>query len=112
MTEEEAKCIENENVPYHPRKSSSSNHRSKTEASHQARQQPTTSVERGYMLKDERDTLKEYKEVFAELSTMDGLLWRGSKFVVPELQKQEVVMLAHEEHQGIERSKQFLRTHL
>jgi len=43
MREEEAKCIENEGEPNHPRKSSSSNHRSKTDASHEAKQQPTTS---------------------------------------------------------------------
>ena len=69
----------------------------------------TTAVQRGYMRNTEKAMLKPYRDIFLELSVAQGLILRGSKLVVPEELRAQVITLAHEGHQGIVRSKQFLR---
>ena len=66
-------------------------------------------IRRGYINSIDRRKLMPYRYVFDELSTADGLVLRGSKLVVPESLRDKVVTLAHEGHQGIVRTKQFLR---
>ncbi len=66
-------------------------------------------IQRGYINNIDRRKLMPYRYVFDELSTADGLVLRGSKLVVPESLRDKVVTLAHEGHQGIVRTKQFLR---
>ena len=51
-----------------------------------------------------------YLDVFQELSVVDGLVLRGTKLLVPASLWKTVVMLSHEGHQGIVRTKQLLRS--
>ena len=54
--------------------------------------------------------MQTYKSVFQELSVEDsGIVLRGDRFVVPKAFQQKVVQLAHEGHQGIVKTKQFIR---
>ena len=69
----------------------------------------TTAVQRGYMHITEKVMLKPYRDIFSELSVAQGLILRGSKLVVPQELRAQVINLAHEGHQGIVRTKQFLR---
>ena len=43
---------------------------------------------------------------------VDELVMRGTPIVVPAILQQTVVTLAHEDHQGMLRTKQYLRTNL
>ena len=69
----------------------------------------TTAVQRGYMHITEKVMLKPYRDVFSELSVVQGLILGGSKLVVLQELRAQVINLAHEGHQGIVRTKQFLR---
>ena len=69
----------------------------------------TTAVQSGYMHNTEKGMLKPCRDIFSELSVAQGLILRGSKLVVPEELRPQVITLAHEGHQGIVRTKQFLR---
>ena len=69
----------------------------------------TTAVQRGYMHNTEKVMLKPYRNIFSELSVTQGLILQGSKLVVPEELRAQVITLAHQGHQGIVRTKQFLR---
>ena len=66
-------------------------------------------IQTGYISNPDIQELMPYSHVFNELSTVEGLVLRGSKMVVPESLRNQVVTLAHEGHQGIVRTKQFLR---
>jgi hypothetical protein len=66
-------------------------------------------IQTGYISNPDKQELMPYSHVFNELSTVEGLVLRGSKMVVPESLRNQVVTLAHEGHQGIVRTKQFLR---
>ncbi|CAB4003123.1 Transposon Ty3-I Gag-Pol poly [Paramuricea clavata] len=66
-------------------------------------------IQTGYISNPDKQELMPYSHVFKELSTVEGLVLRGSKMVVPESLRNQVVTLAHEGHQGIVRTKQFLR---
>jgi hypothetical protein len=56
--------------------------------------------------------LKPYKDIFAELTSIDGMILRGERIVVPTLLRDKIVEIAHEGHQGIVRTKQILRAHV
>ena len=56
--------------------------------------------------------LREYRHVFQELSCHEGLLVRGHQIVVPTSLREKAVSLAHEAHQGIVKSKQYLRSRM
>jgi len=66
-------------------------------------------IQQGYINKTARSKLQPYIQIFNEFSVVDGLVLRGSKVVVPEGLRKQVVTLAHEGHQGMVRTKQFLR---
>ena len=66
-------------------------------------------IQQGYLNKTARLKFQPYCQIFDELSVADGLVLRGSKLVVPESLRKQVVTLAHEGYQGIVRTKQFLR---
>ena len=68
-------------------------------------------IKRGYITKEDEKILAPYKKVWTELSEAKGMVLRGSKVVVPQSLQKDMVTLAHEGHQGIERSKQYLRMH-
>ena len=56
-----------------------------------------------------RKGLVKYRQVFDELSVVDGLVMRGEKLVVPEEMRPIVVLLAHEGHLGQEKTLGLLR---
>ena len=54
--------------------------------------------------------LSQYKQVFTELSIVDDMIVRGHKIVPPLKLREKAIQLAHEGHQGLVKSKSFLRT--
>ena len=57
-------------------------------------------------------SIQEYKHVFHELTTVDGIVLRGDRIVVPAKLRQKMIEIAHEGHQGQVRTKQLLRAHV
>ena len=58
-----------------------------------------------------RDTdLEPYSRIKDELSIFEGVILRGNRIVVPQSLRKQILSLAHEMHQGIVKTKQFLRT--
>ncbi len=53
--------------------------------------------------------LQKFSKVRDELSTSQGLLLRGTRIVMPKSLRPRTLSLAHENHQGIVRTKQLLR---
>ena len=51
-----------------------------------------------------------YKTFKTELSTVGKIVLRGTRMVVPQAARQQTLMLAHEGHRGIVKTKQNLRT--
>jgi len=56
------------------------------------------------------DSMSQYKHVYKELSSADGIILRQSRLVIPTALQRRVVELAHEGHQGIVKTKALLRT--
>ena len=62
---------------------------------------------------NERDPdLKSYMstEVRPQLSVIDGLICRGSRIVIPPSLRKRAIELSHESHQGMSKTKAFIRT--
>ena len=55
---------------------------------------------------------KPFQDVSDELSTTNGILLRGNRIVLPKSLQTQAVILAHEDHAGITRTKQRLRSKL
>ena len=53
--------------------------------------------------------LRPYHAVRHELCVADDLLYRGERLIAPQLLQDKIVSLAHEQHQGMVRSKQLIR---
>ena len=53
--------------------------------------------------------LKSYKGVFDELSVIDGLILKGYQIVIPKSMHADVIALAHEAHQGIDKTIALIR---
>ena len=53
---------------------------------------------------------KWYKNVAEELSVVKGVILRGDKIIIPPSLQNRVVKIAHEGHQGLVKTKQFLRS--
>ena len=53
--------------------------------------------------------LQKYKKIFPELSVVDGLILKGSCLYIPHKLRKQVISAAHDGHQGIVKTKQFLR---
>ena len=53
---------------------------------------------------------KRYRNVAEELSVVNGDILRGDKIVIPTSLRNKVVKIAHEGHQGLVKTKQFLRS--
>ena len=51
----------------------------------------------------------QYQQIKQELSVSNGIILRGTRIIVPERLRQRVIMLAHSGHQGIVKTKRFLR---
>ncbi|EDO38428.1 predicted protein [Nematostella vectensis] len=70
-------------------------------------------ISRGYFTTDENKTLgAAYNPVFTELAVVGGLVVRGARIVVPRILRAKVVRIAHEGHQGITRTKEYLHSKL
>ena len=54
--------------------------------------------------------LEPYSRIKDELSIFEGVILRGNRIVVPQSQSKQILSLAHETHQGIVKTKQFLGT--
>ena len=54
--------------------------------------------------------LEPYSRIKDELSIFEGVILRGNRIVVPQSLRKQILSLAHETHQGIVKTKQFLRT--
>ena len=68
-------------------------------------------VARGYFTSREKGTLGlQYDPIFTELAVVGGLIVRGARIVVPNSLRDKVVKLAHESHQGITKTEEYLRT--
>lgn len=53
--------------------------------------------------------VSQYQQIKQELSISNGVILRGTRIVVPEKVQSQMVMLAHSGHQGIVKTKRFLR---
>lgn len=51
----------------------------------------------------------QYQQIKQELSVSNGVILRGTRIIVPGRLRQRVIMLAHSGHQGIVKTKRFLR---
>lgn len=51
----------------------------------------------------------QYQQIKQELSVSNGVILRGTRIIVPGRLRQQVIMLAHSGHQGIVKTKRFLR---
>ena len=70
-----------------------------------------SAIARGYFTAPDRQALgPQFDSVFTELAVVGGLLVRGSRIVVPRSLRDKVVRLAHEGHQGVTKTKEYLRT--
>ena len=56
------------------------------------------------------DEIQEFNNISDELTVSDGVLLRGHLIVIPEELRDKAVSLAHEGHQGMSRTKSFLRS--
>ena len=56
--------------------------------------------------------LPAYRSVYTELSDVEGVVMRGNNIVMPVVLRAKAVELAHEGHQGIEKTKHLLRSKL
>ncbi|XP_022808881.1 uncharacterized protein K02A2.6-like [Stylophora pistillata] len=53
--------------------------------------------------------LKAYSGIKEELTIFEGVILRGNRIVVPQSVRKQILKLAHETHQDIVKTKQFLR---
>lgn len=56
------------------------------------------------------DKSKPFKIIKDKLSVYEGAILRGNRIVVLFLLRKKILKLLHETHQGIEKTKQFLRS--
>ena len=62
---------------------------------------------------DTNDTrTHEFRQVFHELTIVDGIVLRGDRIIVPAKLRHRKVEIAHEGHKGQVRTKQLLRAHV
>ena len=68
-------------------------------------------IARGYFTAREKGMLgPQYDPIFTELAVVGGLIVRGAQIVVPRSLRDKVVKLEHKGHQGITKTKEYLRT--
>ena len=53
--------------------------------------------------------VSQYQQIKQELSVSNGVILRGTRIIVPEKLRGRMIMLAHSGHQGIVKTKRFLR---
>ena len=57
-----------------------------------------------------RPAVQPFKELFSELSVVKSLVMRGTQIVIPRDLQWDIIALAHEGHQGLTKTKQYLRS--
>ena len=68
-------------------------------------------IARGYFIAREKCTLGlQHDPIFTELAVVGGMIVQGARIVVPMSLCDKVVKLAHEGHQGITKTKEYLPT--
>ena len=68
-------------------------------------------IARGDFTAQEKGTLgPQYDPIFTELAVVEELIVRGARIAVPKSLRDKVVKLAHEVHQGVIKTKEYLRT--
>lgn len=53
-----------------------------------------------------------FKNIWDELSIIDGMLFRGDKVVIPTKLQRRILEIGHEGHLGITKTKKFLRANV
>ena len=53
--------------------------------------------------------LREYVQVFQELSHLEGVVTHGHQIVIPKSLQERIINICHEGHLGIVKTKQLLR---
>ena len=66
-------------------------------------------VQKGHLDVRQHPQLKEYAKMFEALSVIDGVVCREDRIVIPGPLQKQVVDIAHEAHQGITKTKQYVR---
>ena len=69
-------------------------------------------IQQGYISPTRQTSSATFPKNISELTTVDGLVLRGTKLVVPATLRDKVVTHAHEGHRGIVWTKQLLRSTL
>ena len=57
-----------------------------------------------------RPAVQPFKEICSELSIVKSLVMRGTRIVIPRDLQQDIIVLTHEGHQGLTKTKQYLRS--
>ena len=65
-------------------------------------------VHKGHLDTMQHPQLKKYAKFFEALSIIDRVTCRAEKILVPESLQEQVVEIAHEAHQGITKTKQYV----
>ena len=56
-----------------------------------------------------RKALPQYKQIFEELSYINGVIMRGNRIVIPDSLQADCIAIAHEAHQGASKTLGYLR---
>ena len=66
-------------------------------------------IQTGQNASDEDISIYMTEEVKYDLHVIDGIIYRGKRIVVPETLQRRVIELGHEGHQGVSKTKSFIR---
>jgi hypothetical protein len=67
-------------------------------------------VSKGHMDAQQQPQLKVYAKYFEELCIIDGVVCRADKIIIPGSLQKKIIEIAHEAHQGISKTKQYVRS--
>ena len=66
-------------------------------------------IKQGFISKDDQEYMKQLKNVFQELSTLDDLVFREERIVLPRALEQRAIQVAHDGHPGVMSTKTLLK---
>jgi len=66
-------------------------------------------IKQGFINEDDQACMRQLKNLFQELSTLDDLVFRGERLVLPRALEQRAIQVAHDGHPGVKRTKTLLR---
>ena len=67
-------------------------------------------VQTGHWDTVKNPNIKEFTQMSKALAIVDGIVCRADKIIVPEALQKQVIEIAHESHQGITKTKQYVRS--